>query len=260
MPDAAAAVGSIARAAQVLEALADHPDGAGLAEIAGRTALTKSTTHRVLSALQNVEFVTQDPESRSYRLSVRLGELSRRAGMIDLEAVALRGMERLAKATGDTVFLSVPEGPSAVCVARSVGEYPIRTLTLDRGDRRPLGVGAGALALYGAMRAPTRARICEVNASWLAEYGFDHAKLERMKADSDRRGYAWNAGNIVAAMSAAGLPLITRSGRLIGALAVGAINERMQDARLEGVVLPALRQEVARLTKRLSDREDGGET
>jgi DNA-binding IclR family transcriptional regulator len=151
MPDGTAAVGSIARAAQVLDALADRPEGAALTEIAGRTALTKSSAHRVLSALQLVEYVTQDPDSRAYRLAARLGDLSRRAGMIDIEAVARRGMMRLAAATGDTVFLSIPEGPTAVCVARTVGEYPIRTLTLDRGDRRPLGVGAGALALYGAM-------------------------------------------------------------------------------------------------------------
>lgn len=254
-----AAVGSIARAAQVLDVLADHPDGAALTEIAGCTALTKSSAHRVLSALQSVEFVTQDPESRAYRLAGRLGELSRRAGMIDVEAEARRGMARLAEATGDTVFLSMPEGPAAVCVARTVGAYPIRTLTLDRGDRRPLGVGAGALALYAAMPAQMRQRICGVNAAWLHEYGFDFKALERFKAEADRRGYAWNGGNVVAAMSAVGLPMVTRKGRLIAALAVGAINERMTDQRLEAVVLPALRAEAARLTKRLSDREEWGE-
>jgi DNA-binding IclR family transcriptional regulator len=254
-----AAVGSIARAAQVLDALADHPEGAALTEVAARTALTKSSAHRVLSALQSVEFVTQDPETRAYRLATRLGQLSQRAGLIDIEAVARPGMARLAAATGDTVFLSIPEGPAAVCVARTVGDYPIRTLTLDRGDRRPLGVGAGALALYGALPEATRRRVCSVNAQWLGEYGSDHAHLEALKAEADRRGYAWNAGNVVAAMSAVGLPLITRSGRLVAALAVGAINERMTDARLEEVVLPALRDEAARLTRHLSDREDGGE-
>jgi DNA-binding IclR family transcriptional regulator len=255
-----AAVGSIARAAQVLDVLADHPDGAALTEVAARTALTKSSAHRVLSALQSVEFVTQDPQSRAYRLAVRLGQLSQRAGLIDLEAVARRGMARLATATGDTVFLSIPEGPAAVCVARTVGDYPIRTLTLDRGDRRPLGVGAGALALYGAMPAAARQRVCTINALWLDEYGADHAQLERLKAEADRRGYAWNCGNVVAAMSAAALPIITRSGRLVAALAVGAINERMTEDRLGDVVLPALRAEAARLTDRLSEREDGSTT
>jgi DNA-binding IclR family transcriptional regulator len=256
--DVRAPSGSIARAAQVLDMLADRPEGAALTEIAGRTALTKSSAHRVLAALQSVDFVTQDPSTRAYRLALRLGELSRRARMIDVEAIAGPGMARLAEATDDTVFLSIPEGPAAVCVARRVGAYPIRTLTLDRGDRRPLGVGAGALALYGAMPEETRHRVCEINASWLSDYGFDHAALEALRAESRRRGYAWNPGSVVTAMSAAGLPLVTRSGRLVGALAVGAINERMQAARLDTVVLPALRAEAARLAKQLSDWEDGG--
>jgi len=255
-----ATVGSIARASQVLEVLADHSQGAALTDIAISTALTKSSTHRVLSALQSVQFITQDPDSRAYRLGNRLGELSRRAGMIDIEAEARRSMARLAAATGDTVFLSIPEGPAAVCVARTVGEYPIRTLTLDRGDRRPLGVGAGALALYGAMADQTRYRVSSVNAAWLTEYGYDYEKLERFREVSNTRGYAWNRGNVVTAMSAVGLPIVTRSGRLIAALAVGAINERMSPQRLKEVVLPVLRDEVGRITTRLSDREDGCET
>jgi DNA-binding IclR family transcriptional regulator len=59
-------------------------------------------------------------------------------------------------------------------------------------------------------------------------------------------------------MSAAGLPVVTRTGHLVAALAVGAINERMTEERLTQVVLPALKEEAARLTDRLSDREDGG--
>ena len=37
---------------------------------------------------------------------------------------------------------------SAVCVAREIGDFPIRTLSLGVGDLRPLGVGSGSLALF----------------------------------------------------------------------------------------------------------------
>jgi DNA-binding IclR family transcriptional regulator len=255
MPNDEAAVGSIARAARVLDALVDMPEGAALADVVARTSFSKTTAHRVLAALQDVDYVAQDPEARTYRLGARLGALARSAAAIDMAGIAYRGMRRLAEATGDTVFLSVPEGPSAVCVAREVGAYPIRTLTLDRGDRRPLGVGGGALALYCAMPASTRAAVNRANAGWLAEYGFDAERLERAKAEYDRVGYAMNAGGVVAAMSAVGLPVVTAGGRLAAALAVGAINERMDQARLEQVVLPALREEAARLAARLSVRE-----
>lgn len=254
--DDPAVVGSIARAARVLEALAARPDGAPLSQIVDATMFSKSTAHRVLAALQGVDYVAQDPDSRAYRLTGRFADLSRRAGIIDISAIAKGGMQRLAAVTGDTVFLSVPEGPAAVCAAREVGEYPIRTLTLDRGDRRPLGVGAGALALYCAMAPKTRAAVNRINRAWLAEYGFGADRLETEHARFMQRGYALNAGGVVAAMSAVGLPIVTRSGRLAGAVAVGAINERMDAARLSDLVLPSLRDEAARLGERLSDWEE----
>ena len=257
MPKDMAAVGSIARAARVLSSLAARPDGAALTDIVADTSFTKTTAHRVLASLQEVHYVFQEPASRSYRLGTGLGELARQARMIDMGAMATRGMQRLAQETEDTVFLSVPEGPVAVCVARHVGAYPIRTLTLDRGDRRPLGVGAGALALYCALPEEARAATRRVNRAWLAEYGFDAARLERAVQDWDRRGYALNPGSVVSAMSAVGLPVRTRRGSLVAAMAVGAITERMSEDRIATTILPALREETERLAERMSDWEEG---
>ena len=258
MPKDGQGVGSIARAAEVLDAVLAHPNGASLSDVVARTAFTKTTAHRVLAALHGVHYVVQDPGTLTWRLGSRLGGLARSAAAVDLAGKAGRGMRRLAEVTGDTVFLSVPEGSAAVCVAREVGAYPIRTLTLDRGDRRPLGVGAGALALYCAMPEAVRTAINRTNAAWLAEYGFDAGRLERARVDYDRRGYALNAGGVVAAMSAVGLPVVTGGGRLVAALAVGAINERMSPDRIETVVMPVLREEAARLAARLGHREEEG--
>ena len=118
MPDDLGPRGSIARAARVLDALAARPTGAAVTEVVASTGFSKSTAHRVLAALQEVDYVCQDPQSRSYRLATRMGDLSRRAALIDVAAMASRGMDRLADATEDTVFLSVPEGPVSVCAAR----------------------------------------------------------------------------------------------------------------------------------------------
>ena len=40
---------------------------------------------------------------------------------------------------------------SSICSARALGDYPIKALTLDVGIRRPLGVGAGGLAILCAL-------------------------------------------------------------------------------------------------------------
>lgn len=245
-------VGSIARAARVLQALSGMPDGGGLSELVARTHFTKTTTFRVLTALQDVNYVVQDPEDRTYRLGTGLAALSREAGFIDLASLAERPIGRLADLSEDTVFLSVPEGAVSVCIARHVGAFPIRTLTLDRGDRRPLGIGAGALALYCALPDRRREAVCRVNAGWLADYQVTVERLERQRDHFLTNGYALNDGGIVPGMSAIALPIVMQDGHLAGAIAIGAIKDRMTRERIETVLLPALKAETQRVRERLN--------
>ena len=239
--------GSIARAAEVVDALGAAPRGATLAEVALATGYSKTTAHRVLGALRDVGWAVQDPATRTWRLGHRLGRLSHRAGLVDLAEIARPALARIADETGDTVFLSVREGPASLCVARAVGAHPIRTLTLDEGDRRPLGIGAGAMALYAGLPAPARLAAARANGDWLAEYGEDAASLERLAARTRAQGHALNDGRVVAAMSAVA---VTVPGTDL-AIAVGAIDGRMDAARIAGTILPALRREAAGLAARL---------
>jgi DNA-binding IclR family transcriptional regulator len=249
------AKGSIARAARVLDALAESPQGASLAEIVARTAFTKTTTFRVLASLQQVHYVVQDPQNSKYRLGLKLAGLARSAAHTDIAALAARGLDRLAETSQDTVFLSVPEGAASICIARRVGDFPIQTLTLNTGDRRPLGVGAGALALYCALDAPQRDAICRVNRNWLAEYGFTQAMLKAEHAAFAKNGYSINQGKVVPGMSAVALPVLARNGQPVAAIAIGAISERMTRERIETLLLPALRRETARLAGHLYEIE-----
>lgn len=250
-------VGSIARAARVLDALAAMPDGGGLSELVARTRFTKTTTHRVLASLQDVNFVVQDPEDRTYRLGSALASIARRAEHVDLGAIAERAMRRLADLSEDTIFLSVPEGRASVCVARHVGAFPIRTLTLDRGDRRPLGVGAGALALYCCMPDGRRAAVARANHNWLADYGSSPEQLEQQRTLFLKNGYALNDGGVVPGMSAIAVPVETPAGCLVGGLAIGAIKDRMTAERIAGTLLPALRQEAERIRRDLGALDGG---
>lgn len=245
--------GSIARAARVLDVLALMPDGADLTEIMARSNFSKTTTFRVLASLRDINYVVQDPASRMYRLGSKLSELARAAERIDISVLAERGMKRLANISEDTVFLSVPEGATAVCVKRTVGAFPIRTLTLDEGDRRPLGVGAGALALFCSMPEAARKRLMKVNKNWIADYGVTTEDLTADNAFFEVHGYALNKGRVVSGMSAVAVPVTLEDGTTVAALAIGAINDRMTEARIKELLLPGLRAEAARLAERMNE-------
>jgi len=247
--------GSIARAARVLNVLSLAPDGADLTEIVTQSKFTKTTTFRVLALLREIDYVFQDPTTRVYRLGSKLAELSRNAERINVSAFAERGMSRLAEMSEDTVFLSVPEGAASICINRKVGAFPIRTLTLDKGDRRPLGVGAGSLALYCSLSEIQRAAVCRVNKSWLTDYGVTENSLAEEYEFFKQSGYARNQGGVVGGMSAIAVPVMTASGRLVAALAIGAINERMDQSRIDDLLLPGLKREARQLAGRFNALE-----
>src|SRR5690625_1856939 len=143
----ASPVKTIDRAATILRCLAQGPqEGSRLSDIASRSGLGKTTTHRLLAALVSVGFVDRG-ESRLYRLGYALFSLGASARRFDLANLVRPSLLRLAAETEDTIFLSIRDGDEALCLDRCTGNFPIRTLTLNVGDRRPLGVGAGSLAL-----------------------------------------------------------------------------------------------------------------
>ena len=257
MTDLTAITGSIARAARIIDVLALAPDGLALNQIVEHSGFSKTTAFRVLANMQEVGFVFQDPESRLYLLGHKLADIARIASRSAIAAMAQRGMARLAALSEDTVFLSVPEGAAAICVARETGAYPIRTLTLNIGDRRPMGVGAGALALFCAMSAEKRAVILAANKGWMAEFGMTDADIAGGVSDNQTAGYAANFGRVVAGTSAVSVPVITSSKRVVGALAIGAVDARMTSDRITNILMPALLREAALLAQRMDEMEQG---
>lgn len=253
MPESeGASLQTIDRAARVLRALAEGPaEGMRLSEITAALDLGKATAHRLLRALVDVRFVEFDETAKHYRLGYglfALGSAARRFRIVDLARPALA---RLAAATGDTVYLSVRDGDEALCVDRCTGSYPIRTLTLDVGDRRPLGVGAGSLALLAWQDEADIARVLRDDHAARAGFpGFDAASLREMIRASRAAGHARNDGRIVSAMAAVGVPVLDETGRAAAALSIAAIRERMEPPR-ESELVTLLRGEAAELGRLL---------
>jgi len=248
------AVKTIDRAAAVLKLLAEQPlEGWRLSDVARRLDLGKTTAHRLLNALVAVGFVEQSPDTRRYHLGFELTRLGMAARRFDIVELARPALLRLARDSGDTVFLSVPEGLEAVCVDRAVGEFPIKTLTLDVGDRRPLGVGAGSLALLAFRPADEIDEVIAAVAPKLPAFGtLDVPPVRGMVAAAREQGYAFNDGRIIRGMCALAVPVRDGQGRVVAALSIAAIEERMRPDRV-ATLAQALAREAEALSKRLTD-------
>lgn len=247
---------SIRRTALVLEALSEGPSGGlRLSDVSIAVGLSKTTALRLLKALMDVGYVEYDEAAKHYRLGYELFALGISARRFHILEQARPGLARLAEATEDTVFLSVRDGDQALCADRCTGSYPIRTLTLSVGDRRPLGVGAGSLALL-AFESPAEIdRILTATRRDRAAYaGHDDETMKQLIAQTQRVGHSYNDGRIVSAMNAVGVPVLDANGRVVAALSIAAIRERMTGPRRSELV-GLLQSEAEQLGRALGGRE-----
>ncbi|BAF90532.1 transcriptional regulator [Azorhizobium caulinodans ORS 571] len=236
-------------------------DGIRLSDLVTRSGLPKPTARRVLLALVRAGLLDQDDVTRRYHIGPEtyvLGTLaSERFG---IHALSLDSLSRLAQESGDTAFLSVPRDASVVCLHREEGPFPIRTHVLNAGDRHPMGIGAGSLAILAALPDAEIDRIFAANADILArDYpAYSEDLLRRCVADTRSRGYALNPGILMPGSWGIGLPVMGLDGTPVGALSIAAIESRLGEERRRELV-PLLRRETQALEaalRRPSPRQD----
>ena len=126
---------TLMRGLDVIEAVGERP--VGLAELAAKLELTKSTAHRLASALVDRGYLAHTPRE-GYRLGPRLLALGHLAHLqADLIQVARPYLEALAERTQDTVHLGVLDDDRALYLDKIAGRRRV-TISSRVGDRHPL--------------------------------------------------------------------------------------------------------------------------
>jgi len=201
------------------------------------THLRRPTLHRLLQSLVHENLVTRNERTRNYHLGPMLHEL----GLSAAPPVAMADLCRphlhaIADATGDLVFLTQRSGSDTVCLDRHEGPQWTRAFNLDVGTRRPLGVGAGGLAILSALPPDEIRTIVRTNAERIEEFdGLTVTTLRRMVRLARVRGYAVHDGTTSGAR-AVGVPIRDRHGIPIAAISVSALARRMPESRWPEIV------------------------
>lgn len=228
-------VSATKKACRVLASLSDRRIHR-LTDIAQHAGLDISTALRILKDLECEGFVERDPESKHYMLGPQVYAMHHAmVDGLDLRGLARPALIRLARRFGDTVILSMPVGWESVCVDLCFGDYPIRANYLEVGSRRPLGVGAGSLALLSALEEDeARTVLPRVRERLAARYPrFPADALDEAAQRARTLGHAMLLDVVVERMGGLGVAVRGPSGRAIGALSVAALNERIEPREQE---------------------------
>lgn len=226
---------AIARASSLLRLVSATADGAPLHRLAADAGLSRSTAHRLLTALRVEGLVDQDPVTSRWTPGPELylmGTVA--ASRYDVTELARDIVRSLAVQTEESAFLSARRADETVCLIREEGPFPIRSFVLSEGIRFPLGVASAGIAILSFLPAHDMDAYLERHPELEQRWGAPHGPvpLRRRLAETKARGYAINPGLIVEGSWGIGAAVFNREGRAEWALSLTGAEFRFGPDRM----------------------------
>ena len=243
---------AVDRAARLLTEVMHSPGSVTFTELAAATGLAKSTTSRLLLALERNGLVRRDEAGR-FRPGEMFVRFAWRGGAeAGLTEVAQAYLDRLGRATGETVNLGVGRGDMVEQIAQVDSVYLIGA-TNWLGRSVPLhcsAIGKVLLAFGAATLPPGRLeRRTEQTIT-------SRAALETELATVRQRGYAVIDGELEPGLVAVAAPVLRDGGAVVAALSVSGPGTRLTPPRAADVAVACMAQASA-LSAVLGHRLDG---
>lgn len=225
---------SIRRALEMLRVISEHNNqGLSLQKLTTITGLGRSTAHRLVSCLVEEGFAMRESMTKRYHvglesLQIGLSAISETSVTDSLKPLIMR----LARIAGDTVFLVIRQGDYALCIVREHGDYPIRIFTIDEGEKRLMGIGAGGLALLSMMDDQAISELYKRHEEELEKNGYHLDSLLNKVHQCRIKGYSEMESKITPGISGVGYAFqLSRITHV--AISFGAVNSRLNSKRRE---------------------------
>lgn len=243
---------ALQRAMAILLAFTDDRHTWTLSALSEELGLTKSTTHRILSALERDGFVSRKAGSAEYQLGPELIVLGARAlNSIDLRAMVRPELEALAEATGEDVTLEVLIGFDVLVLDEARGKN-LLGLGSSVGTRWPAYATATGKVLLASLPVPLQepsGGLVAVTAATIVSWEELTETLEAVR----KQGYATNIEELEYGFMAVAAPVRDRNGQPVAAISIGGSLHRIGKERIPELVRYS-RDAASRVSGRLGFR------
>jgi len=225
---------SVLRAIALLKTLARCDKDRDLAALTTEVGLSRTTTHRLLRALESEGLVSQDPTFGTYRLgptAVTLGTCALRSN--DLRAVVHPYLVELASACKETATLELLADGGMLILDEVLGRHLLAT-TPSLGTSWPLHATATGKVILATL-PPAEAgqlisgRLKRFTTQTVTRKSDLLAQLEPIR----ECGHAVAREELEQGFIAVAAPILDAAGRPAGALSVNATTSRLHGRKLE---------------------------
>lgn len=218
------------RAIRLLKLFTIERPEMSLAELSTAAGLNKTTTHRLLRALQSESLIDRNPATSAYSLGAGLMALGVQAlASSDLRRRVRPILKTLARESGETATLEIPFEDSMLILDEVSGSHVLGSAG-NIGTRWPMHATSTGKALIafdeaGAERLATNLK------RLTPQTVVDVDALKPQIAEIRRRGYAVTVDELEDGFSAVATVIRGALGEVQGALSIGGPTQRLNSAR-----------------------------
>lgn len=218
------------RAVRLLKLFTNERPEMSLAEISKSAGLNKTTTHRLLRALQSESLIERNSATNAYSLGAGLMALGVQAlASSDLRRRVRPLLKTLAKESGETATLEVPVEKSMLILDEVSGRHPV-AVAGNIGTRWPIHATSTGKA-WIAFEETGIDRINGQLPSLTAKTVTSMENLRPQISDIRRRGYAVTVDELEEGFTAVGTVIRGALGDVQGAVSIGGPTHRLSAAR-----------------------------
>lgn len=231
---APAPVQSLSRALGLLIRLAEHSDGVSLSDLSLQLDLAPSTTHRLLTTLEQRGFAEQDVESSIWRVgAIAFSVGNAFVASRDIGAQTRSIARELMESAGETVNVAVLQAGEIVIIAQTECHEMMR-MVVPLGSRVPLHAsGVGKAILSTLPTATVSALLKRSEMISLTEHTIsDLAKFLKALETVRKTGYALDNEEQAIGLRCAAAPIFGPQGEAIAAISISGPKSRISAGRL----------------------------
>src|ERR1700709_2395519 len=230
-------VQSLGRAFAILEEVARHREGIGLADLSKLVGLHNSTTFHLAKTMVSLGYIRQEKDSKRYRVGRPLFALAASAlDEIEMVNVATPVLEDLSRETGERRHFAVRMGDAVVVIARTSGPGAFQ-LTDRVGVVRPAHCTALGKIILASLRPDQLQRfLARTEPKPSTKKSITSVPvLLREIAETRPSGIAYDNGEYNLEVRCVAVPVTNFTGQIVGALGISAPIWRVSNQELQGL-------------------------
>jgi DNA-binding IclR family transcriptional regulator len=237
-------VQSLERALTILNKLSDYPEGIQIARLSEQVGLSKSTVHRLLATLANMNYVVKDTDSDKYKLGLQILFLSRNIlNNNDIVHTSKPYLEKLSREINETVHLCIEDRGEIVYIDKIESNQTIRMFSRV-GNRAPMYCTAVGKILYSGMESEYfEELVSKVN--FIAKTEATITSPEELREEIDKikkQKYALDNIENEEGIRCIAAPIYNHIGKIIASFSVSGPSNRVTMDRINDILIEKMRQ------------------